>query len=128
MKIKTSDLTGVALDWAVAKCEGVEHSMEVNRMGSLSFDAGLHPYIADLDKPGRYQIYNPSTNWCRGGPIIEREKICLEHAITEGNSRWAATAYLAEEYGPTPLIAAMRCYVATKLGDTISIPNELIEE
>ena len=27
--------------------------------------------------------------------------------------------------GPTPLIAAMRCYVASKLGDEIEIPTEL---
>jgi hypothetical protein len=27
--------------------------------------------------------------------------------------------------GPTPLIAAMRCYVASKLGDEIDIPEEL---
>jgi hypothetical protein len=128
MKLKTSDLTGVALDWAVAKCKGVEQSMELNRAGSLSFDAGLHPCIADVCKPGRYQIYSPSTNWSQGGPIIGWEKICLEHATTEGNSRWAATGYLAEEYGPTPLVAAMRCYVAIKLGDTVDVPNELTKE
>lgn len=28
--------------------------------------------------------------------------------------------------GPTPLIAAMRCYVASKLGDEVDIPEELI--
>lgn len=28
-------------------------------------------------------------------------------------------------YGPTPLIAAMRCYVASKLGDEVEIPEEL---
>lgn len=27
--------------------------------------------------------------------------------------------------GPTPLIAAMRCYVASKLGDEVEIPEEL---
>ncbi len=28
--------------------------------------------------------------------------------------------------GPTPLIAAMRCYVASKLGDEVDIPEELL--
>ena len=28
--------------------------------------------------------------------------------------------------GPTPLIAAMRCYVASKLGDDVDIPEELL--
>jgi len=29
--------------------------------------------------------------------------------------------------GPTPLIAAMRCYVASKLGDEVEIPQELAQ-
>lgn len=28
-------------------------------------------------------------------------------------------------FGPTPLIAAMRCYVASKLGDEVEVPEEL---
>jgi hypothetical protein len=31
-------------------------------------------------------------------------------------------------YGHTPLIAAMRCYVASKLGDEVEIPQELLGE
>lgn len=29
--------------------------------------------------------------------------------------------------GPTPLIAAMRCFVASKLGDEVEIPEELVK-
>jgi hypothetical protein len=29
-------------------------------------------------------------------------------------------------HGHTPLIAAMRCYVASKLGEEIDVPEELI--
>ena len=29
------------------------------------------------------------------------------------------------EHGPNPLIAVMRCYVASKLGDEVNIPEEL---
>jgi hypothetical protein len=28
-------------------------------------------------------------------------------------------------YGPTPLIAAMRCFVSSRLGDEVEIPKEL---
>jgi len=28
-------------------------------------------------------------------------------------------------YGPTPLIAAMRCFVASKLGEEVDVPQEL---
>jgi hypothetical protein len=52
----------------------------------------------------------------------------LGHVISEGNSYWIATGYLVEECAPTPLIAAMRCYVASKLGDEVDVPDELTEE
>ena len=100
--MKTSELTGAALDWAVAKCEG--HG------------------IGSLDDPW----FAPSTDWSQGGPIIERE--CID-VMFEGPEwyaymRWASGRTIQYD-GPTPLIAAMRCYVASKLGDTIDIPEEL---
>lgn len=71
-----------------------------------------------------------STNWSQGGPIIEREKIELSFDGAEGGV-WAANfpAGLREEFfeiGPTPLIAAMRCFVASKLGDEVDVPEELL--
>ena len=111
--MKVADLEGVALDWAVAKAMGLTPTLHLNPFG--------YWVLPNID--GSY-----STEWALGGPIIEREKICLEHAITGGNSRWAATGYLAEEYGSTPLIAAMRCYVASKMGDTIEVPEALTKE
>jgi|APGre2960657373_1045057.scaffolds.fasta_scaffold01063_10 hypothetical protein len=107
MKIKTSELTGAALDWAVAKCEG--HT-----------DGKDFAWYYD-----RRNTFNFSTNWAQGGPIIEREKITLRiwddedyvHAYIDTGKDWFE--------GPTPLIAAMRCYVASKLGDNIDIPEEL---
>ena len=58
-----------------------------------------------------------------GGPIIERERIDV---LYEHDLRWIAVPQKGiESYGPTPLIAAMRCYVASVLGDTVDIPEEL---
>jgi hypothetical protein len=97
MKIKTSELTGAALDWAVTMAE--------NWAGA---DFEVKPY---------------STDWVQGGPIIEREKI----AIDFDGAAWCASDNhkpLAN-YGPTILIAAMRCYVASKLGDEVDVPEEL---
>jgi hypothetical protein len=88
-------------------------------------------------------LWEPSTNWAQGGPIIERESIFVlrEQSGFKGRRLWAATsgankaAGLNEDsikfyrdafhFGPTPLIAAMRCYVASKMGDEIEIPEEL---
>ena len=108
MKIKTNELIGPALDWAVAKCE--------EPVG------GYKAWVQeDLDK-GILHGCRYSTDWEWGGPIIERERIELE---------WNGPDWLAqieadnEWYGPTPLIAVMRCYVACKLGDEVEIPEEL---
>lgn len=101
--MKTSELTGAALDWAVCVAE--------------------YGYGADY-KTNRY-----STDWTQGGPIIEREKICVD---VGHDGVWLAC--IRQNYGDlgehmcaasNPLIAAMRCYVASKLGDDVEIPTEL---
>lgn len=94
--MKVKDLEGAALDWAV----GVAHE-----------DGGLSPVAY-------------STDWQFGGPIIEREWIELVH---DGNT-WEAIGRgfgedAPEGFGPTPLIAAMRCYVASKLGNEVEVPD-----
>ena len=107
MKIKTSELTGAALDWSVGYIMGEK--------------------LRILDRQIVWpEDYSPSTDWSQGGPIIEREKITLRvwddedyvHAYIDTGKDWSE--------GPTPLIAAMRCYVASKLGDEVEIPEELI--
>ena len=104
--MKTSELTGAALDWAVAKCEGV----------LMRWERSTHDE-APLE-------YSPSTDWAQGGPIIEREGI--ELLCETVGFRWVAMPQKGPEWsGPTPLIAAMRCYVASKLGDEIELPKEM---
>lgn len=107
MKIKVSEASGPALDWMVSAAHG---------------DADIHPY---------------STNWEDGGPIIEREEICLKRqlpcSIGYDWNAWIWTKQRAKGgssaggSGPTPLIAAMRCFCCSKLGDEIDIPEELCQ-
>ena len=119
MKTKTNDLIGPALDWAVAKCRGLGIEFEDPRDPWLTLDG-----IADQP----LHSYTPSTDWAQGGPIIEREKIGI---ITDPNDAnvWIASVYEPDwrfnRTGPTPLIAAMRCYVASKLGDEVEVPEGL---
>jgi hypothetical protein len=108
--MKTEELTGAALDWAVAQCEGFSV-----RNG---FDDNCPEY---------------STNWGQGGPIIEREGI--SHGKTRNGKSHAAWIGCASDFGmvnfytgETTLIAAMRCYVASKLGDEVNVPQELMEQ
>ena len=99
MKMKTDELTGAALDWAVAQCEYFPVR--------LGFDDNCPEY---------------STNWAQGGPIIERQQIGL---WCDGGDGWAAEDYIhAPVYGSTPLIAAMRCHVGCKLGNEVEVPEE----
>ena len=109
--MKTNELTGAALDWAVAKCEKPEWLG--NQAEVYVLKAGFHP----------------STDWAQGGPIIEREEIELTRGSLDSNE-WVATIDLFEgdvmresQNGETPLIAAMRCYVASKLGDEVELPE-----
>ena len=105
MKVKTNELSGAALDWAV------------NQIEECCDDPTTPPF---------------STDWAQGGPIIEREEISISREFASGRIEWAAwtPAPIRDDaeafgYGPTPLIAAMKCYVASKLGDEVEIPEEL---
>ena len=129
--MKVSELTGHALDWAVAKCAGLLEPRE--RYGKMvpsvvldmEYWSNGDPMVRLNPCPDVYYRaeYDPSTNWEHGGPIIERERINLWN---EGHD-WEASLYGKHiVWGETALIAAMRCYVASKLGDEVEIPAELL--
>jgi hypothetical protein len=114
--MKTNELVGAALDWAVAKCEGVDDKFWDD--DRLCF---LNEWDEDIE---------PSINWAQGGKIIERERI----NISPRDGYWEAL-YLDNlfkedgsdyfQMGATPLVAAMRCYVASKLGNEVELPEGL---
>ena len=106
--MKTSELMGAALDWAVAEIENPKPEHYRDHEG-LEWE----------------REYSPSTDWAQGGPIIERERI----SVNQFGGAWKASSLRQSAIvGPTPLIAAMRCYVASKLGDEVEIPAELTGE
>lgn len=131
-QIKVSETTRLQLDWLASKCVGdfaLYHDIEDGqRFLNLWTDSAFLHY---------------SSNWANGGPIIEREKIdlvrCNDLYFPKGNELgdyyemlWRAepfnTGSISQRfYGPTPLIAAMRCYVALKLGDVVEVPEELVQ-
>lgn len=131
MKIKTSEATGGVLDWLVAKIEfGEVVRATTDKRICVGFD-------------GRF-LYTPSTNWAQGGPIVERKNIAMlpkfdigctefgsDHYTQDGWVAYSApAAYWVTprlQLGVTPLIAAMRCYVASKLGEEVEVPDELVK-
>lgn len=110
---QVAEMEGAELDYAVALAEGLNAKLDTCRDGSREC-------WIDLDKGfAHHYMFHPSDSWSEAGPIIEREGIDLE-APGLANDQWEA--YIRNDQagswskfdGPTPLIAAMRCYVASK--------------
>ena len=124
MKHKVSELTGGLLDAAVCLADGRKFQLRQidGRTYCSRWEEADYGFITS-SMAWEWFSYQPSTSWATGGPIIERERL---HLKPVGNTYrcydYNATIW---EYGPTPLIAAMRCYVASKLGGEVEIPEEL---
>lgn len=122
MKVKVCEVQSLVLDWLVAKCAG---------MWVLDSSSFIPHY-----ELGRMHY---STDWAQGGPIIDSMKPLLEgpnEDTEEVEEGWWCSVMSAQEgmnhpvgqRGPTALIAAMRCYVVSKLGEEVEVPDELIVE
>lgn len=115
--IKVSELKGIALDYAVAVCEGeyIQITKDGTRYGVGQFS----------DE----SLYTPSADWSQGGPIIEREKLTIffDKKIEEWKCWNTAGTIGGRSRSLMPLEAAMRCRVASKLGDSVDIPDDLLE-
>ena len=112
--MKTDELTGAALNWAVSQIEGYEWVTVTDYRGE-------HWRLFKQGKTLELRHYQPSANWSIGGAIIERERISVVWNMTH----WVAWTGVIEHKGETPLIAAMRCYVSGNFGGEIDIPEEV---
>ena len=113
MKVKTSQLIGPALDWAVAKCESETLSQSGFAFQIKVYGCLQRPHLGN---------WKPSSLWSQGGPILERESIDV---VKVGTRQWRADCGSAC-HGPTPLVAAMRAYVVKKWGHEVDVPDELM--
>jgi hypothetical protein len=123
MQIETSNLIDATLDWAVAKITNPQWwddgYMDGDPRAALEMDDET--------------TYTPSTDWSQGGPIIEQNEIMIHRNAPSSKGReWEAMGSITAKgagytwgYGPTPLVAAMRCYVKANLGEVVDVPNEL---
>lgn len=119
--MKTQDLTGAALNWAVAKAEGL-----LDQLGARA-PVG----------------FRPASSWTDAGPIVDREDISLNVSHTKrkdgGEARYVVASMTpvfrfqnyrsrmarVEATGDSATVAAMRCYVAAKLGPAVDLPEAL---
>jgi hypothetical protein len=148
VELKTAELTGQALDWAVAKCS----EMPLFTMGdewpgnySVTMTAAEKPILI-LDFTGRmwreYQgvtvPWEPSTNWAQGGPLLDKYATMVFSRDSSADvmiggfwnpSREAACEKKTPNaYGPSILVALCRAIVAANLGSVVQVPAELVGE
>lgn len=127
VEVKTAELIGPALNWAVAKATYADE-VKVVEWG----DGKTVSCIYQLPGDGRCWAnhYSPSTEWDQGGPLLESEQVELKWNGVDGKAFfWKAwhQDFAAPSLGDTPLIAACRAIVAAKLGDVVLVPAELVE-
>lgn len=107
--MKTSELTGAQLDFWVAKALGYDP------------DVITLSNIDDIPANPRFPY---SRDWTLSGPIIEREQISIGYGDQGGQERGGWTAFVHEVDGlefdfDSPLVAAMRAFVASKFGEEV---------
>ncbi len=134
-EIKVSELSGSALDWCVALAYYGE-SKTKNGQAWFRFEKTGHIFYHTHEngwRDSQMQWFHPSTDWAQGGPIIERIRgLYVKHWVESSyDTRYEVHIHNSEEdcigFGESLLIAAMRCYIASKLGDNVSVPVELLE-
>ncbi|MDH1236487.1 phage protein NinX family protein [Stutzerimonas stutzeri] len=115
VEVKTTELIGPALDWAVAKAEGYDEGWLLRQMNNPN--------------PATRAIPAYSTDWSQGGPLIEQYRMHICPIVYDGIGMTQCWIDSCDNrfIDSTPLIAAMRCLVVAKLGDTVQIPSELIQ-
>lgn len=125
--IKVSEATETVLDYLVAIARGA--SVVKKHHGDFQ---GFYVVLSNNLFSRVGTGYSPSSHWNQGGLIIEREHISVEAYSVPNDERIKCFWYASEDKfdaetwdGPTPLIAAMRCFVASKLGDEVEVPDEL---
>lgn len=140
--IKVSEASGAVLDWLVATADGLKFydgwqgRWNDEDVTDWFYDAREKAIIqkwfdGSASRAGMWREqarWSPSTDPAQAWPIIDRELIGTTHLVHgfRGPTWSARIGGGSSEYGPTSLIAAMRCYVACKLGETVEVPEELV--
>ena len=151
--MKVNELEGPALDWAVAKADqpvysdkhliaqltagtdGIGNHYEAyspstnwEQAGILIDREGITVIRCEDDYGRDRQGFTTSKRIPVWGAALGQHRI--EQFYGSQGDNWGALYSIDEDeviQGPTALIAAMRCYVASKLGEDVDVPEELLE-
>jgi hypothetical protein len=111
MKVKTNELEGELLNQAVAEASETPIYISGKTLTRMDMDGNVY--------------WQPTTDWSQAGPIIEREKMRIAYNFDEHiwEAGWDCHV---KGWGDTPLVAAMRAYVASVMGEEIQfLENEV---
>lgn len=117
VEVKSADLSGLALDWAVdAVLTGKPLEVWQKDDGAeWIFVYDGVPFVG----PHKY-----SSDWAKGGLVIGEHRITFSDNI---NSFAAGGFGKRTAFGPTHLVAAMRCVVISSTGDAVMVPAVLLK-
>lgn len=135
--VSVSDLHGAALDWAAAKARGLPIRHDPMGFGSGS-ESGYWHWEEAGHSLKRYGLigreYSPSTKWDQGGQILDGLRELSQHQFlveSDGESThvlaWPSEHVCYSGYGTTVLVAVMRCFVASQLGDSVEVPEFYVD-
>lgn len=122
IEVKTADLVGEPLAWAVAKAEGLDVQLEPPQYGN--------PWRVFVRRVGeaitRLERYNPPQDWAMGGPLITKYRIGFAIYPDDYFAAIGVNEHSGADVGATHLIAACRAITCARLGNTVQVPKELM--
>ncbi|WP_225785696.1 DUF2591 domain-containing protein [Pseudomonas sp. Marseille-P9655] len=125
IEVKTADLTGEALGWAVGMAEGLELELEPPYYNTSWRVFARHRYTVTEQA----KRFNPWEDWAVGGPLLQKHNVSL-HCPQKDWDYWAAwitdNGKDVAQGADLPLPAACRAIVAHRIGDTVQVPKELM--
>ena len=134
VEVDARTLTGPALSWAVAQCLKKKVTYH-DRDGPITYLYAYNGNTDSFDTP-----YYPSSNWAEAGPIIDQEGIDLYCGLVgqpdHPDPAWRTSSWRAKYhrmgvgqdavFGPTAIVAALRCFVIFHLGRQVKVPKRLL--
>lgn len=121
IEVKTADLVGEALGWAVGKAEGLDVYLEPPGYNGVPWRVFARYQGEAIVHTKRY---NPWEDWALAGLLLDKHRISLIYAFEEYEALIGMTG---SGYHPSSTIAVCRAIVATKIGDTVQVPKELMQ-
>lgn len=123
IEVKTADLQGWQLAWAVAIAEELDPYLVGPHYGN--------PWRVFRIQHGEAlkweRLYNPHEDWALGGPLIGKYRVGFGLYSDYVFAVTGLDDLPGDANGSTHLVAACRAIVAAKLGDTVQVPKELMQ-